>query len=69
MKNYLYKTNCRYYERNIFISRDDYIHGLCKLREDYLSIRYDHRCIAAANYSAYCECMELIPEIIFSINK
>lgn len=58
-----------YYERNIFISRDDYIYGLCKLKEDYLSIKYDHRCIAAANYSAYCECMELIQEIISSVNK
>lgn len=58
-----------YYERKVFINREDYFYGLRKLREDYLSIRYDHRCIAAANYSAYCECMEFIPEIISSINK
>ena len=58
-----------YYERHVFINRDDYIYGLRKLRENYLSIKYNQRYMSAANYSAYCECMELIPEIIFSINK
>lgn len=58
-----------YYERKVFISREDYIYGLRKLMVDYLSVKYNHRCATAANYSAYCECMELIPEIISSVNK
>lgn len=58
-----------YYERNVFISKGDYIYGLSKLRENYLSMKDNHRYMSAANYSAYCECMELIPEIISSINK
>lgn len=58
-----------YYERNVFINRDDYIYGLHKLRENYLNMKDSQRYMSAANYSAYCECMELIPELISSINK
>lgn len=58
-----------YYERNVFISKGDYIYGLIKLRENYLSMKDNHRYMSATNYSAYCECMELIPEIIPSIKK
>ncbi len=57
------------YERNVFISRDDYIYGLHKLRKNYLSMKDNHKCMSADNYSAYCECMEFIPEIISNINK
>lgn len=58
-----------YYEGNLFITADEYIYGLHKLRENYLTMKNNPRYMAAANYSAYCECMELIPQIIFGINK